>query len=169
VKRFVLIAACCGLGAGAAGAATSSPALAPCVPGQLKLTGSLQGATQSLLGTLTVTNRLGRACAVPVAPSRVSLRIGTQVLPTLTVRMSNTMEPPGLPTRKVAAHGHVFVGVQWRNWCGAPRGNVRMSIALTIYSAAPRTVPRRTQTPICVDRKHSSRVAVSRFEIRPVS
>ena len=113
-----MIAACCALGAGVTGSASPSSALPHCTPAQLKLTGSLQGATQSLLGTLTVTNRAAQACALPVAPKRVSLRIGTQVLPTPTVRMSSAMEPPGLPTRKVAGRERVFVGIQWRNWCG---------------------------------------------------
>ena len=162
-----MIAACCALGAGATGSASSSSALPHCTPAQLKLTGSLQGATQSLLGTLTVTNRAAQACALPVAPKRVSLRIGTQVLPTLTVRMSPAMEPPGLPTRKVSGRERVFVGIQWRNWCGRPRGRVRLSVELTIYNATPRTPVGRVRTPVCVAHKYSSKIAVSRFKISP--
>ena len=165
MRTLAVIAACCALGAGAAGAASSSPALAHCGPGQLKLTGTLQGATQSLLGTLTVTNQSGRACGLPGWPSRVALRTGTQVLPALTVHMSPKLEPPGLPTRKLPAHERVSVGIQWRNWCGVPRGRVRLSVSLAIYSAAPRTKVGVVRTPVCVDHKYSSRVAVSRFKI----
>jgi hypothetical protein len=167
MTRLAVIAACCALGAGAVGAASSSSALPRCKAAQLKVTGSLQGATQSLLGTLTVTNRAAQACALPIAPRRVTLRIGTQVLPTLTARMSPAMEPPGLPTRKLPARERVFVGIQWRNWCGRPRGRVRLSVELTIYNATPRTPVGRVRTPVCVDHKHSSRVAVSRFIVSP--
>ena len=162
-----MIAACCALGAGAAGAASPSSALPHCRSAQLKLTGSLQGATQSLLGTLTVTNRVAQGCALPIAPRRVTLRIGTQVLPTLTVRMSPAMEPPGLPTRKLAGRERVFVGIQWRNWCGRPRGLVRLSIALTIDSATPRTSARVVRAPACTAHKATSKVSVSRFKISP--
>jgi hypothetical protein len=169
MTRLAVIAACCALGAGATGSASSSSssALPYCRLAQLKLTGSLQGATQSLLGTLTVTNRAAQACALPIAPRRVTLRIGTQVLPTLTVRMSPAMEPPGLPTRKVAGRERVFVGIQWRNWCGRPRGRVRLSVELTIYNATPRTPVGRVRTPVCANHKFTSKVSVSRFKISP--
>jgi hypothetical protein len=169
MTRLAVIAACCALGAGATGSAssTSSSALPHCRLAQLKLTGSLQGATQSLLGTLTVTNRAAQACALPIAPRRVTLRIGTQVLPTLTARMSPAMEPPGLPTRKVAGRERVFVGIQWRNWCGRPRGRVRLSVELTIYNATPRTPVGRVRTPVCANHKFTSKVSVSRFKISP--
>ena len=165
MRGLALIAACCALGAGATSAA-SSPTLAHCRASQLKLTGSLQGATQSLLGTLDLVNRSGRACALPSAPSRVTLHVGTQVLPALTVPMNRHLWPPGVPTRKLAAHERVFVGIQWRNWCGRPRGTVRLSVALTIYpNVSPRAPVGRVSTPQCVDNKHSSRVAVSRFMV----
>ena len=163
MRALAVIAACCALGAGATGSASPSSALPHCKLAQLKLT----GATQSLLGTLTVTNRASRACALPVAPKRVSLRVGTQVLPTLTVRMSPAMEPPGLPTRKIAGRERVFVGIQWRNWCGRPRGRVRLSVELAIYNATPRTPVGRVRTPVCANHKFTSKVSVSRFKISP--
>jgi hypothetical protein len=164
MRSLALIAACCALGVGAAAPATSSSTLAHCRPGQLKLTSRLQGASQSLLGTVVVANRAVRACALPVAPSRVTLVIGTQVLPALTIRMASGIAPPGTPTRRLPARGRVSVGVQWRNWCGAPRGNVRLRVGLTIYSSETSRVSASVvRTPVCIDRKHSSRVAVSRF------
>jgi Protein of unknown function (DUF4232) len=139
-------------------------ALTNCTARQLRLGGHLSGATQSLLGTLTLSNRSRRACALPVAPRRISLIIGRQVLPTLTVRMRGSATPPGVPTRTLRARGQVTVGVQWRNWCGAPRGRVRATLALTIYSsAAPRLPLGTVTTPPCGDAKYSSTVAVSRF------
>ena len=167
VPFAVLAAVCCAAGASAMGAASSASGLPRCRSGQLKLSGSLQGATQSLLGTFTLANRAAHACALPVAPSRVSLVIRTQVLPALTVRMRAGIAPPGMPTRRLAAHGRVQVGIQWRNWCGRPRGRVRLSVELTIYNATPRTPVGRVRTPVCVAHKYSSKVAVSRFKISP--
>ena len=158
------LAVCCVLGASTMRAASSASGLPHCRSGQLKLAGGLQGATQSLLGTLTLANRTAHACALPVAPRRVSLVVGTQVLPALTVRMRGGIVPPGVPTRRLAAHGRVRVGIQWRNWCGAPRGNVRLSVVLTIYpSVSRRAVVGLVRTPVCLEHKLSSRVAVSRF------
>ncbi|HEY6151047.1 MAG TPA: DUF4232 domain-containing protein [Gaiellaceae bacterium] len=165
--RLLGVVALCAFAVGTAGAASSSSAVARCRPGQLALTGSLQGATQSLLGTLTVANTTGRACALPVAPSKALLRVGTKLLPTVTVRMSTAMEPLGLPVRKVGAHQRVFVGIQWRNWCGSPKGKVRLSVGLKIFAASPRVAAHKTRTPVCASRKSASRVAVSRFKSSP--
>lgn len=86
--------------------------------------------------------------------------IGTQVLPALTTRMS----AGGVLTRRLAGHGRVRVRIQWRNWCGAPRGNVHLRLGLTIYSSETRRASvGLVRTPVCVDPKYSSRVAVSRF------
>jgi hypothetical protein len=164
VKNLVVIAACCALGATAGSAASAPATLARCKAPQLRLSGSLQGATQSLLGTLKVANPGSRACALPPAPSRVTLVIRSQVLPALTVRMNAHLWPTGKTTRRIPAHGRVVVGIQWRNWCGAPRGNVRLSVGLTIYGAETRRPSvGRVTTPQCVDHVHSSRVAVSLF------
>jgi hypothetical protein len=139
-------------------------AAATCTARQLRLSGGLSGATQSLLGTLTLTNRSGRACALPARPRRVSLYIPGQLLPTLTVRMGGSATPPGAPTRTLPARGHVVVGVQWRNWCGAPRGRVRASLVLTIYASVTARMSLGTvTTPPCGDAKFASTVAVSRF------
>jgi hypothetical protein len=163
MSRLAVIAACCALGAGAT-PAPAAPTLSSCRAAQLKLTASLQGATQSLLGTAILTNRASRACALPVRPSRVALVIGPQLLPALTIRMSRASEPPGTPTRRLPAHGRVTVGIRWRNWCGAPRGNVRLKVGLTIFNSETRRVSVGVvRTPVCVDHKYSSRVAVSRF------
>ena len=59
---------------------------------------------------------------------------------------------------------HLVVGIQWRNWCGAPRGNVRLRVGLTIYRGETRRIGvGLVRTPVCVDHRFSSRVAVSRF------
>jgi hypothetical protein len=155
--------------AGAAPAAASSPPA--CVAGQLRVSGGLQGATQSLLGTLTLANRTGRACGLPAAPRRVSFVIGTQVLPTLTLRrLRGSMVPPGRPTRVLPAHGLVVLGLQWRNWCGAPRGDVLLSVEVGVSTGVEvrgRIGP--VTTPVCVDPKHSSTVTVSRFLRRRIT
>jgi hypothetical protein len=168
VRFAALAAVCCAVGASGTGAASSASALPHCRSGQLKLSGGLQGATQSLFGTLTLANRAAHACALPVAPRRVSFVIGNQVLPALTVRMSARIAPPGAPKRRLAAHGRVRVGIQWRNWCGAPRGNVRLSVVLTIFpSVSARAAVGLVPTPPCLDHKFSSLVAVSRFIGKP--
>jgi hypothetical protein len=164
MRGIALIAACCALAAAVAGAASSSSALRHCRASQLRLSGHLQGATQSLLGTLTVVNETDHACALPVRPRRVTLVIGPQLLPALTVRMSASQSPPGLPTRRLLARERVVVGIQWRNWCGAPRGKVRLRVGLTVWSSETRRPSVGiVRTPQCVDNKYSSRVAVSRF------
>jgi hypothetical protein len=161
--RLVLVAVLATIATSAAPAVGSAPALARCTARQLKLSGSVSGATQSLLGTLTLANRTLRACALPVAPQRVSLMIGTQTLPTLTVRWRRG-GPQGTPTRRLAGHGHVTLGVQWRNWCGAPRGKVHLALAVTLVDPVTVKMDLRTvTTPPCVDHRYSSRVAVTRF------
>ena len=164
VRLAALAVVSCVVGVSTTGAPSSASGLPHCRSGQLKLSGGLQGATQSLLGALTLANRTAHACALPVAPSRVSLVVGTQLLPALTMRMRGGIVPPGVPTRRLAAHGRVSVGVQWRNWCNAPRGNVRLSVVLAIFpSVTPRVGVGVVRTPPCLDHKFSSRVAVSRF------
>jgi hypothetical protein len=164
VKGLAVIATCVALGLTASGAASTSTALTRCRSSQLRLSGGLQGATQSLRGTLTIVNQGNRACALPKAPSRVTLVIGRKVLPALTVPMNARLWPPGKATRRLSAHGRVVVGIQWRNWCGAPRGDVRLSVGLTIYGTETRRASvGRVTTPQCGDRKYSSRVAVSPF------
>jgi hypothetical protein len=162
MRPIAAIAICCAFGAigTAAGSASTLPR---CKGAQLKIRAGLQGATQSLLGTVVLTNPSARACALPVAPCRVTLVIGTQVLPAITVRMSTE----GVPTRRLTGRGRVRVTIQWRNWCGAPRGNVHLSVGLTVYGSETRRTPvGLVRTPVCVDHNHSSRVAVSRF-IKP--
>jgi hypothetical protein len=162
MRALALFAACCALGAAATSAA-SAPTVARCRAGQLKLTGSLQGATQSLLGTLDLVNT-GRACALPASPSRVTVRVGTKLLRTVTVAMNRQLWPTGVPTRKLQARERAYIGIQWRNWCGSPRGKVRVSIGVKIYSnVAPRTPGIRARTPQCINPKRASTVAVSRF------
>jgi hypothetical protein len=70
----------------------------------------------------------------------------------------------GTPTRTLPGHARVNVLVQWRNWCGSPRGAVHVTLVLTIFRAVtPRLKLGLVTTPICVDAKFSSTVAVSRF------
>jgi hypothetical protein len=162
MSRIAVIAVCCAAGYMLPGSANPAWSLPRCKAAKLTILASLQGATQSLLGAAVLRNRTAHACALPVAPSRVTLVIGTQVLPALTVR-SRAIQP-GTPTRRLPGHGRVMVGVQWRNWCGAPRGNVHLALGLTIYSSETRRTPvGLVRTPVCVDHKYASRVAVSRF------
>jgi hypothetical protein len=167
--RVLGVVVLCAFAVGTAGAASSSSASTPprCKAGQLVLTGSLQGATQSLLGTLTLANLGARACSLPVAPSKVSFRVGSKALRTVTVRMSKAREPLGLAVRQVPPHQRVFIGIEWRNWCGKPTGKVRLSVGLQIYAGLKRTAAHKTHTPVCVDRRSASRVAVSRFKVTP--
>ena len=167
MKGIALIAACCALGAGATSSA-AAPALAHCRASQLTLAGTLQGATQSLAGSLTLLNRTDRACALPAMPARVSLQVGERVLPALTVQMPRGLWPPGARTRMLPARAGVNVAIQWRNWCGKPRGNVHLKVGLTIYRSATRRIGvGLVRTPVCVARRASSRVGVSGF-VTPV-
>jgi Protein of unknown function (DUF4232) len=152
------------LTATAIAARPSALALPTCRSAQLKLSGRLTGATQSLFGLLTLRNRSGRACALPPAPYRVSLYADGQLLPTLTVRMKAGHEPRGTPTRVLPGQEHVLVALRWRNWCGAPRGAVRLVLVLALFrSATPHLAAGLVRTPPCIDHRFSSTVAVSRF------
>lgn len=134
----------------------------------MKLSGSLQGANQSLLGSLTLLNRSGHACKLPALPRRVSLQVGRHLLPALTVQLGRALWPPGATTRTLPARGGVIVGIQWRNWCGRPRGDIHLKVGLTIYRSDTRRISvGLVRTPVCVKRKLSSRVAVSGF-VTPV-
>jgi hypothetical protein len=163
IAALTLIATIAG-GNSATAAHRSEATPAGCTSGQLKLSGRLSGATQSLLGALSLENRSGHACGLPIAPRRVSLMIGRRVLPTLTVRWTGSSPPRGTPTLRLPAHGRVTVGVQWRNWCGAPRGTVRVALVLTLVGrVAVTTALGPTATPPCVAVRYSSRIAVTRF------
>ena len=60
-----------------------------------------------------------------------------------------------------------IVAAVWRNWCSVPRGRVRLAFATTLSgSVSPRSNAVVGKTPPCVDRRYSSRVAVSRFIAR---
>jgi hypothetical protein len=167
MRGIAAIAVCCVLGAVASRAATA-PTLARCQASQLRLAGSLQGATQSLLGSLTLLNRTDRACALPALPRRVSLQIGRKVLPSVTVPIARGLWPPGARTRLLPARAGVNVAIQWRNWCGTPRGNVHLKVGLTIYRSPIRRIGvGLVRTPVCVARRASSRVGVSGF-VAPV-
>jgi hypothetical protein len=66
------------------------------------------------------------------------------------------------------ARAGVNVAIQWRNWCGKPRGNVHLKVGLTIYRSATRRIGvGLVRTPVCVARRASSRVGVSGF-VTPV-
>jgi hypothetical protein len=165
-RATMLVCLVAAVGGAAITAASGGRAvLANCSTRQLGLSGHVRGATQSsLLGTLTIRNRSEHACALPPAPRRVSIMIGPQLLPTLTVRMRASQAPPGIPTRTLPARGRVAVGVRWRNWCGAPRGLVHAVLVMTIFrSQTPRLALGTVTTPSCADSKFSSTIAVSRF------
>jgi hypothetical protein len=152
------------LNAAVSAARPSALALPACRSAQLKLSGRLTGASRSLFGLLTLGNRSGRACAMPPAPRRVSPYAGGQLLPTLTVRMKARQAPTGSPTRVLPGQGRVLIALRWRNWCGVPRGAVRLVLVLTLYpSVTPHLAAGLVRTPPCLDRRFSSTVAVSRF------
>ena len=164
-RRSVLVAlvmaGACAIATAAGGGRATLPR---CATPHLRLSGHLNGATQSLLGALTLTNRSENACALPPAPRRVSVMIGRQILPTLTVPLRSGRATTARPTRILPGRGRVSVLIQWRNWCGSPRGTVPVSIALTIFAAAtPRLKLGLVTTPPCVEAKFSSTIAVSRF------
>jgi hypothetical protein len=59
------------------------------------------------------------------------------------------------PTRTLPERGRVSVAIQWRNWCGSPRGAVRASVALTIAGVAPRLNLGVVTAPTCVEARFS--------------
>ena len=162
--KLVVLVTVAAVSASASASSSGSASPSNCRSRQLRLSGHLTAAARSLHGTLTLRNTGGRPCGLPLWPRRLSIVIGSQLLPTLTVHMHRSQWPPGVPTRMLAARRRVTLGVAWRNWCGAPRGVVRASLVLTVFTAVtPHLALGTVTTPPCADAKYSSTVAASRF------
>jgi Domain of unknown function (DUF4232) len=101
----------------------ASVPLAPaCTASQLHASVSLQGATQSLVGPISIVNRSSRPCSLLGRPrlsfadatskwqeTRLSQAVGAPYDP---------LAPPHRSLRALAPGEHVSVMLWWSNWCG---------------------------------------------------
>ncbi len=87
----------------------------PCRTSQLSATAGWQGATQSMLGGVTVTNTSSAICSLPSGVP--ALRIAWQGRP-LALRERQFSPPPGKPLRILEPGAAATVFLQWWNYCG---------------------------------------------------
>jgi uncharacterized protein DUF4232 len=120
----------------------ASVPLAPaCTASQLRASLSLQGATQSLVGPITLVNRSSRPCSLLGRP-RLSFADATSKW--RETRLSDSvggsydpLAPPRRSLRALAPGEHVSVMLWWSNWCGRgarPGGNLSRSPAAIVLT-----------------------------------
>lgn len=113
----------------------ANPPLAPaCTASQLDATLFLQGATQSLVGPISIVNRSSRPCSLLGRP-KLSFAGATSQWQETNFHVPGAMPfdplaPPRGSLRALAPREHVSVMLWWSNWCGTgakPDGNLTPS------------------------------------------
>jgi hypothetical protein len=121
----------------------ANPPLAPaCAASQLAATLSLQGATGSLAGGITITNRSSQPCALVGRPKLSFAGATSKWRETRWHGGANIpfdpLAPPLGSLRALAPGRHVSVGIWWSNWCGAgsrPNGDSGQPPAAMVLAA----------------------------------
>ena len=111
-------------------AAQGSRASAPvCGSSQLSATAGFQGATQSMLGGVTLQNTSSVACSLPAARPRVTISWRGKQLPTLERGMSTA--PPWPRAHVLSPGAKADVSFQWWSCTGSyPKAAVRPTFVL---------------------------------------
>lgn len=121
----------------------ASPPLAPpCTASQLHATLSLQGATQTLVGGVLLSNRSRQPCSLLGRPKlsfagatsrwRLTAWTGSTNLP------HDPLAPPAGSLRALVHGRDVQIGISWSNWCGRgsrPDGNAGSPPAAIVLTA----------------------------------
>jgi Protein of unknown function (DUF4232) len=113
---------------------TSTQSVASCSASQLSSVGGWQGATQSMLGAISLSNRGATECELrgyltvaildrQGAVLHVKTRHGTPQTGTPSPKVENVLLPPGK-----ADAAQIFV--QWFNWCGADPSPITVRLTL---------------------------------------
>ncbi|HUJ56039.1 MAG TPA: DUF4232 domain-containing protein [Gaiellaceae bacterium] len=104
---------------------SANPPLAPaCTASQLRASLSLQGATMSLVGPISIVNRSSQRCSLLGRPklsfaNATSKWRETRWLPTGSSPIPfDPLAPPRGSLRALAPGEHVSVMLWWSNWCG---------------------------------------------------
>jgi hypothetical protein len=98
--------------------ASAGPVTAPiCRASQLSAEADWQGATQSMLGGATVTNR-GGVCSLPAGVPSARITWQGRALPLRERKVPNF--GPGKPRRILEPGAKATVYIQWWNYCGRP-------------------------------------------------
>jgi hypothetical protein len=139
--------------------AASTLAIVPrCNASALTAGAGFQGATQSLLGGMSVTNTGGGACVPPPGRPIVEVTLNGAVLPVRETPFPYRFTH-GPSARLLTSHQSATVYAQWWNWCGGT-GVARMS--LRFPNGLTLTAPQPVGEPQCIDRSKPSRLFVSR-------
>jgi hypothetical protein len=130
------------------------------------LGGSLQGATGSMVGFVSVRNASAAACRVGGRPtvqilSRDGKSLRTRERPLTRAAVG------GVPVTSVGAGRRVGLFLQWSNWCGAWAGRAAgfrpLLLRVRLTTGLRLTVPFRSGRPRC-DVLGSSSLGVSAFD-----
>ena len=150
----------------AAASPAGDRAVRACAGGDLRpLGGMLQGATGSMVGTLSFRNVSSSRCRVGGRPAvQVFTRAGA-LLPTRE-RPISLAEVGGRPRPVAAAGGRIALYLAWSNWCGPWPGGVatlrQLVLRLTLTTGVRLSAPFRAGRPRC-DVRARSTIAVSPF------
>jgi hypothetical protein len=118
-----------------------SPSAGPplCRASQLSATAGLSGATGTMDGGASLTNTSATACALPVAPPRVSIVWRGKQLPA----RQELMRGAGTKFVHVLAPGaKAWIPVDWANWCGKPSEGTLIRPTLVLHFGASRVAAR---------------------------
>jgi len=139
------------------------PLAAPCTASQLRASLSLQGATMSLAGGITIANASSSACALVGRP-KLSFAGATAKWEETRWRGATSipfdpLAPPRGSLRALAPGEHVAVGIWWSNWCGrgsnggGDSGQPPTAMVLTAPGGGSIQLhngdPRRLGAPVC--------------------
>ena len=122
----------------------------PCLSSQLSAGAGFVGATGSVLGGITITNRSGIACSIPAARPAVSVSWRGTPMPVET-RTSNPQRWPSWKAARVllpSAQSEVLL--QWWNYCGPGAGRtISPTFELCLAQLVVRATADETTPPFC--------------------
>ena len=121
----------------------ANPPLAPpCTASQLHATLSLQGATQTLVGGVLLSNRSSQPCSLLGRPklsfAGATSRWRLTAWKGSTDLVHDPLAPPRGTLRALVRGRHVEIGISWSNWCGrgsSADGNAGRPPAAIVLSA----------------------------------
>jgi len=147
----------------ASGSGLASAGAPPCLSSQRSAGAGFVGATGSMLGGVTITNRSGIACSIPAAIPAVSVSWRGTPMPVET-RTSNPQRWPSWEAARVVLPGaQSVVLLQWWNYCGPGAGRtISPTFELRLAQLAVRATADETTPPFCNASDGPSTLYVSR-------
>lgn len=139
----------------------------PCQPSQLTGSAGFQGATESQLGGVTLTNTSTNTCALGDTAPQVTISWQGTELPTQQQPWpTSSNDLLHAPVRVLAPGASAEIDMQWFNWCGTPSEGTAIQPALQLRFAGgvDVTIPTTQQTmqpPRCDAQSQPSTLTVS--------